>query len=46
MAGDFAERSVDRIEEFFSKTRPLLLIPRESFFNICGRRRPTNQVHY
>ena len=46
MASDFAERSIDRIEELFSETRPLLLVPRESFFDICGRRRPNNQVHY
>jgi len=46
MARDFAERSVDRIEEFLSKARPLLLVPRESFFDIGGRCRPNNQVHY
>lgn len=46
MAHDFAERGVDCIEELFSKTRPLLLVPRKSFFDICGRRRPNNQVHY
>jgi hypothetical protein len=46
MARDFAERSVDHIEELFAKTRPLSLVPRESFFDICSRCRPNNQVHY
>ena len=46
IAPNFAERSVDCIEELIPETRPLLLVPSESFFDICGRRRPNNQVHY